>query len=104
MAERSAPSRSPASLPASPSRSPSGPRNSPIGRDRPQGANVVPGEVEGLAYFGKDSLYRVRLPGGRVLSVNAVNARRAGEGDRVADWSDRVWLGFAPDSAILLTA
>ncbi len=43
------------------------------------------------------------LPGGRVLSVNAVNARRAGEGDRVADWSDRVWLGFAPEAAILLT-
>jgi putrescine transport system ATP-binding protein len=74
-----------------------------IGRDRPGGTNVVPGEVEGVAYFGKDSLYRVKLPGGQVLSVNAVNARRAGEGDRVADWSDRVWLGFAPEAAILLT-
>lgn len=74
-----------------------------ISRDRPHGTNIVPGEVDGLAYFGKDSLYRVRLPGGRVLSVNAVNARRAGEGSRVADWSDRVWLGFAPDAAILLT-
>jgi putrescine transport system ATP-binding protein len=74
-----------------------------ISRERPDGPNVVPGEVEGLAYFGKDSLYRVRLPGGQVLSVNAVNARRAGEGDRVADWSDRVWLGFPPEAAILLT-
>jgi putrescine transport system ATP-binding protein len=74
-----------------------------IGRDRPDGLNVFPGAVEGVAYFGKDSLYRVKLPGGRVLSVNAVNARRAGEGDRVADWDDNVWLGFAPEAAILLT-
>jgi putrescine transport system ATP-binding protein len=74
-----------------------------IGRDRPEGANVVRGQVEGVAYFGKDSLYRVRLPGGLVLSVSAVNARRAGEHDRVADWDDDVWLAFAPSSAILLT-
>ena len=73
-----------------------------ISRSRPDGQNVLPGAVEGVAYFGKDSLYRVRLAGGRVVLVNAVNARRAGETERVADWDDRVWLSFAPEAAILL--
>jgi hypothetical protein len=34
--------------------------------------------------------------------VNSVNARRAGEHARVADWEDDVWLSFQPSSAILL--
>ncbi len=39
---------------------------------------------------------------GRVLSVNSVNARRAGENERVADWEDAVFLAFDPAAAILL--
>lgn len=74
-----------------------------IGRERPEGPNVIEGVVKDLAYFGKDSLYRVRLPGGTLLSVHAVNARRSGEGERPADWEDAVWLSFDPGSAIILT-
>jgi putrescine transport system ATP-binding protein len=73
-----------------------------ISRNRTGGQNVLPGAVEGVAYLGKDSLYRVRLAGGRVALVNAVNARRAAETERVADLDDRVWLSFAPEAAILL--
>jgi putrescine transport system ATP-binding protein len=73
-----------------------------ISRDRPETGNAVHGRVESLAYFGKDSLYRVRLPSGVVVLVNSVNARRAGEHARVADWEDDVWLSFQPSSAILL--
>jgi putrescine transport system ATP-binding protein len=73
-----------------------------ISRDRPEGGNAVQGRVESLAYFGKDSLYRVRLHSGVVVLVNSVNARRAGEHARVADWEDEVWLSFQPASAILL--
>jgi putrescine transport system ATP-binding protein len=73
-----------------------------IGKARPPGGNAVPGKVRDLAYFGKDSLYRVALPSGALLAVHAVNARRAGEGMRVADWDDAVWLSFAPESVILL--
>jgi putrescine transport system ATP-binding protein len=74
-----------------------------ISRERPDAAaNVTPGVVEDLGYFGKDSLYRVRLPSGRVVSVNSVNARRAGETERVAQWEDAVWLAFDPTAAILL--
>jgi putrescine transport system ATP-binding protein len=74
-----------------------------IARERPAAvANVTPGVVEDLGYFGKDSLYRVRLPSGRIVSVNSVNARRAGENERVAQWEDAVWLAFDPSAAILL--
>jgi putrescine transport system ATP-binding protein len=74
-----------------------------ISRARPASGNVLEGVVADLAYFGKDSLYRVRLASGKLVLVHAVNATRGGEADRVADWEDRVWLSFDPASAILLT-
>jgi putrescine transport system ATP-binding protein len=73
-----------------------------IARDRPEGPNVVAGRVKDLAYFGKDSLYRIVLPSGALLAAHAVNARRTGETGRVADWDDAVWISFAPEAAILL--
>jgi putrescine transport system ATP-binding protein len=73
-----------------------------ITRDRPEGPNAFAGVVRDLGYFGKDSLYRVALPTGQVVSVNSVNARRVGESGRVADWEDAVWLSFDPTAAILL--
>ncbi|MFN7286386.1 MAG: ABC transporter ATP-binding protein [bacterium] len=75
-----------------------------ITRERPSAiANVLPAVVTDLGYFGKDSLYRVRLPTGTVMSVNVVNARRGRENQRVAQWEDPVWLSFDPTSPILLT-
>ena len=71
-----------------------------IHRAAPEAENVLQGEVKDLAYFGKDSLYRVTLPSGQLLSVHAVNARRGGEAR--PDWYDRVWITFDPASAILL--
>lgn len=73
-----------------------------ISRDRPVGPNVVAGVVKDVAYFGKDSLYRVTLPSGKLVAVHAVNARRTGQAGRVADWDDAVWLSFDPAAAILL--
>lgn len=73
-----------------------------ISRDRPEGQNVLAGVVKDVAYFGKDSLYRVTLPSGKLVAVHAVNARRTGEAGRVADWEDAVWLSFDPAAAILL--
>ncbi|MGI1663742.1 ABC transporter ATP-binding protein [Palleronia sp. KMU-117] len=74
-----------------------------ISRRRPDTDDSAQGRVESLAYFGKDSLYRVRLHSGAIVLVNSVNDRRAGEHARVADWEDEVWLSFEPASAILLT-
>lgn len=74
-----------------------------ISREEPAGArNALRGLVHDLGYFGKDSLYRVKLPTETILSVNSVNARRAGENERVAQWEDQVWLSFDPTSVILL--
>ena len=75
-----------------------------ISQTPPQGRNVVEGVVKDLAYFGKDSLYRITLPSGALVQVHAVNARRGDEGARVADWDDKVWLSFDPGSAIVLEA
>lgn len=65
--------------------------------------NAVAGKVVDLGYFGKDSLYRVKLASGAMVRVNAVNSKRAGEAGRVAVWEDDVWLTFAPSSVIILT-
>ena len=73
-----------------------------ISKTCPDAVNVLEGQVRDLAYFGKDSLYRVTLPKGDLVSVHAVNARRQDDGS-AADWDDRVWLAFEPASAILLT-
>jgi putrescine transport system ATP-binding protein len=64
--------------------------------------NAIAGKVVDLGYFGKDSLYRVKLASGAMVRVNAVNNKRAGEADRVAVWEDDVWLTFAPSSVVIL--
>jgi putrescine transport system ATP-binding protein len=69
-------------------------------QSRPEAANVIEGAVKDLAYFGKDSLYRVTLPAGGLMAVHAVNARREATGR--PDWHDQVWLSFEPSAAILL--
>jgi len=74
-----------------------------ITKDRPEGDNAVAGHVKDLAYFGKDSLYRVALPGA-LVQAHAVNARRGDEGTRVADWDDAVWLSFDAAAAIVLVS
>ena len=70
-------------------------------KDRPERANAVRGQVKDLAYFGKDSLYRVELPGA-LVQAHAVNARRGDEATRVADWHDEVWVSFDPGSVLVL--
>jgi putrescine transport system ATP-binding protein len=72
-----------------------------ITKDRPEGPNAVAGHVKDLAYFGKDSLYRIALPGA-LVQAHAVNMRRGDEGARVADWDEAVWLSFDAASAIVL--
>ncbi|MEI6097645.1 MAG: ABC transporter ATP-binding protein [Alphaproteobacteria bacterium] len=74
-----------------------------ISKDRPLG-NAVQGVVKDLAYFGKDSLYRITLASGASVQAHAVNQRRGTEAQRVADWDDQVWLSFDPSAAIVLGA
>ena len=67
-----------------------------------KGLNAIEGKVLDLGYFGKDSLYRVKLPSSALVRVNRVNDQRGGESARVAQWEDKVWLSFEPSAAILL--
>jgi putrescine transport system ATP-binding protein len=74
-----------------------------INRKAPaKGLNTVEGKVIDLGYFGKDSLYRVKLPSSALVRVNRVNDQRGRETERVAQWEDKVWLSFEPSAAILL--
>jgi putrescine transport system ATP-binding protein len=73
-----------------------------ISRERPDALNAVQGQVRDLAYFGKDSLYRVNLVGGGLLQAHAVNLRRGDEGTRVAGWDDAVWISFDPSAVLVL--
>ena len=74
-----------------------------ITKERPSG-NAVQGVVKDLAYFGKDSLYRITLASGALVQAHAVNQHRGTETQRVADWDDQVWLSFDPAAAIVLGA
>jgi putrescine transport system ATP-binding protein len=75
-----------------------------IDRNKPKNArtNAVQGKVLDLGYFGKDSLYRVRLNSGELVRVSRLNERRLAEEERSVDWDDLVWLTWEPTSAILL--
>jgi putrescine transport system ATP-binding protein len=73
-----------------------------ISREAPRDGdrNVLKGVVWDLGYFGDQSLYRVRLPGGTVIQVSAQNLRRSAH--HVVEWDDEVYLSWDVASTILL--
>jgi putrescine transport system ATP-binding protein len=76
-----------------------------IGRERPADAtvNFSSGQVYDLGYFGDRSLFRVKLPSGRVVLVSGQNTSRTREDERQVDWDDEVWLSWTPKAALVLT-
>ncbi len=73
-----------------------------ISRKKPSGAvNVLKGKVQDFGYFGKDSLYRIKLATGHVLSVNTVNAQRLSEGENAVTWDDEVFLTLDPKAIMV---
>jgi putrescine transport system ATP-binding protein len=71
-------------------------RQAPETNDR----NMLKGTVWDLAYFGDQSLYRVRLQGGAVLQVSAQNLRRSAK--LTVEWDDEVFLSWDVASTVLL--
>jgi putrescine transport system ATP-binding protein len=63
--------------------------------------NLLQGKVQDFGYFGKDSLYRIKLQSGHVLSVNTVNAERVSEGESAVTWDDDVFLTIDPKAIML---
>ena len=73
-----------------------------ISREKPAHAvNAIKGKVQDFGYFGKDSLYRIKLPTGHVLSVNTVNASRLTEGEAKVTWDDEVYLCIDPKALMV---
>ncbi len=61
---------------------------------------VLAGVVEDFAYYGGQSLYRVRCASGHMLQVSAQNRIRAAE--RVLEWDQQVYLSWDRGSSVVL--
>jgi putrescine transport system ATP-binding protein len=74
-----------------------------IAREAPQAAteNASAGVVTDVGYLGDVSLYKARLDNGLIMKAATANRSRAPV--RPIARGDRVWLGFSPDSALVLT-
>jgi putrescine transport system ATP-binding protein len=75
-----------------------------IARDAPADSseNCVQGVVEGIAYMGDISVFKVKLDSGISVKVTQPNLIRHAE-DRI-DWDDRVWLSWHAASGVVLTS
>jgi putrescine transport system ATP-binding protein len=67
----------------------------------PEGANIVKGYVEDIAYLGDMTVYQVRLDNGRYMRVTKANALR-GDPDAIS-WDETVWASWAGHSGSVLT-
>jgi putrescine transport system ATP-binding protein len=74
-----------------------------IGREPPaqHRENTVAGTVVDIGYLGSLSVYQVRLDGGTLMKATLSNQNRLVE--RAIGWSDRVWLSWPSEAAIVLT-
>ncbi|MGH8130530.1 MAG: ABC transporter ATP-binding protein, partial [Steroidobacteraceae bacterium] len=75
-----------------------------ISRERPEGNgdNRIQGAVSEIAYRGDQSVYLVRLAGGRQVRVTRPNTLRQDAGDRIR-WDDPVWLSWDSSSPVVVT-
>jgi putrescine transport system ATP-binding protein len=72
-----------------------------IHREEPeQRHNKARGVIEDIAYFGSHSVYHVRLPSGKKLMVNTINAKRWASENLT--WNDAVWLSWGELSGVVL--
>lgn len=68
----------------------------------PPGYNVVKGTIMDIAYLGSESVYDVRLVGGKRVRVIRPNLTRWDQED--FSWDEEVWLGWHAEGAhVLLT-
>jgi putrescine transport system ATP-binding protein len=73
-----------------------------LSRDRPDGAaNLAHGLVEEVLYLGNQSIYRIRLDGGKVVKATRPNLRR--QEDDVISWDEPVWITWADTAGVVLT-
>lgn len=76
-----------------------------ISREKPAHVtNALKGKVQDFGYFGKDSLYRIKLETAHVLSVNTVNASRLSGDEAKVTWDDEVFLCIDPKALMVFKA
>jgi spermidine/putrescine transport system ATP-binding protein len=68
----------------------------------PPGYNVVKGTIMDIAYLGSESVYDVRLEGGKRVRVIRPNLTRWDQED--FSWDEEVWLGWHAEGAHVLLA
>ena len=75
-----------------------------ISRERPEGEgdNRVAGVVAEIAYLGDQSIYLVRLAGGRQMRVTQPNIVRQSVGGRIT-WHEAIWLSWDSSSPVVVT-
>ena len=73
-----------------------------LGKQPPAGerVNVLRGVVWELGYLGKTSTYQIKIPSGKLVTVQAQNERRTSEW--AIDWNDEVYVSWQADGAIIL--
>ena len=73
-----------------------------VGKDQSQDPFDIrlKGIVDDLGYLGNRSLYRIRLPSGKIVQVSSQNRRRSVQ--RFLEWEDEVWLSWRPRSSVIL--
>ncbi|KUR79850.1 ABC transporter ATP-binding protein [Novosphingobium sp. FSW06-99] len=73
-----------------------------MSRQKPDGmGNTIQGVVLDFGYFGKDSLYRIKMATQALVRVNATNDLRAGDDEIVATWEDEVYLSIDPKAIMI---
>jgi putrescine transport system ATP-binding protein len=72
-----------------------------LSRQRPEDRqNAFEVEVQEVAYMGNLSVYRVRLPGGKLLSATKANLSR--HEDDVISWDEKVWASWDDTAGVVL--
>jgi putrescine transport system ATP-binding protein len=73
-----------------------------VSRERPEGEhNVLKAMVEEVAYFGNLSVYRLRLPTGKLIQATKVNLSRFD--DDAISWDEEVWVTWGDTAGVVLT-
>jgi putrescine transport system ATP-binding protein len=71
-----------------------------LGHAEPAASNRFRATVEDVGYMGQLSVYRLRLPGGRLVQASLSN--RLMDDDPIS-WDEQVWASFSPAAARVLT-
>ncbi len=78
------------------------PEKARLSRERPEGVhNVLRASVEEVAYMGNLSIYRLKLPTGKVVRATQANVARYN--DDAISWDEEVWVHWDDTAGVVLT-